>query len=392
MSLAYAADTTCPQPQVLHLDSRNASHPTSRDYYNPVSAVSTGNNHHMQADCEFYLPYSITTPPNCTLYAQVLHCTVGSTFYNVVAGVNDQVTIDVGNPATETVLVSITLDPGHYTNAGLAAHLQLWINRQVRHEVVDASGALQNAWPGTPVFDVTVTYVTSLRKLRVSLGPLQTPSFRLAFLGNEHGTLRELFAELGLRSNCGLFLPAGSTYSHDSWNGMVFQPDQSFGIAETERFLQFPLACDIGAATRNVHIRTSLTAGEGAMSSGEFGLKSKFLAGTTTPCNVMLACAAAGSQDPDSAISLVPVAAPLQEVNSPSIHHIRVVLTTNQNMLLDLNGGSFQISIRLQWVYSGKYRKPTHSRADQLLKFKAEEELKNRTKKQTDTDKRKKKQ
>ena len=61
-------------------------------------------------------------------------------------------------------------------------------------------------------------------------------------------------------------------------------------------------------------------------------------------------------------------------------------------MLLDLNGGSFQISIRLQWVYSGKYRSPTYSRDDQLLKFKAEEELKNRTKKQTDKDKRKKKQ
>ena len=156
--------------------------------------------------------------------------------------------------------------------------------------------------------------------------------------------------------------------------------------------VQFPLACDIGAATRNVHIRTSLTAVESAMSSGEFGLKSKFLAGTITPCNVMLACAAAGSHDPDSAISLVPVGAPLQEVNNPSIHHIRVSLTNNQNMLLDLNGGSFQISIRLQWVYTGKFRSPKHSREDQLLKFKAEEELKNRTKKQTDKDKRKKKQ
>jgi len=42
-------------------------------------------------------------------------------------------------------------------------------------------------------------------------------------------------------------------------------------------------------------------------------------------------------------------------------------------------------------VYTGKYQSPKHSRADQLLKFKAEEELKNRTKKQTDKDKRKKK-
>ena len=117
MSLAYAADTSCPLPQVLHLDSRNASHPTSRDYYNPVSAVSTGINHMMQADCEFYLPNSITTPANCTLYAQVLHCTVSSTFYNVVAGVNDQVTIDVGNPVGDNMaLLHVTLDPGHYTN------------------------------------------------------------------------------------------------------------------------------------------------------------------------------------------------------------------------------------------------------------------------------------
>ena len=399
MSLAYAADTTCPQPQVLHLDSRNAMHPTSRDYYNPISANQTGSGHSMQADCEFYLPYSITTPPNCTLYAQVLHCTVGSTFYNVVAGVNDIVTIDAGNPsaADGMTLQEITLHPGHYTNASLAAELQQAINAALVREAT--SGALQNKWADTngiviiPAFDVTVTYAVPMRKLRISLGPLQTPDFRLSFLGGEHPSVRELFAEIGLRRENevhGLYLPAGATYNTgtNAWNGMQFQPG-----GRASYWLQFPLACDIGASTRNVHIRTSLTAGEGALSSGEFGLKSQFLAGTVSPCNVMLSCAAAGSHDPDSAISLVPVAAPLQEVNNPSIHHVRVSLTNNQNQLLDLNGGSFQISIRLQWVYTGKYRSPKYSREDQLLKFKAEEELKNRTKKQTDKkDKRKKKQ
>ena len=197
---------------MLHFDSRDATHPTTRDYYAPDTVIYTGARHEMQADCEFHFKYSTVTPANCTLYAQILHCTASNTFYNVQAGVNDTITIDAGNPDEGLAgnpglaLLRVKLDPGHYTNETLAAHMQMRIN-QVLH-VEASSGGLSGGWAGAiPVFDVTVTYETSLRKLRVSVGALQTPSFRIAFIGavhpstNSEGNRTELRELIGLRNN-----------------------------------------------------------------------------------------------------------------------------------------------------------------------------------------------
>ena len=374
MSLSYEANTSFPVPLMLHFDSRDAEHPTTRDYYAPDTAIHTGERHNMQADCEYHFRHSIVTPANCTLHAQILHCTISNTFYNVQAGYNDTITIDVGNP-DDTVagnpgmaLLHVKLDPGHYTNETVAAHMQMRIN-QVLHEEA-SSGALFNGWPGTPHFQVTMTYVRSLRKLRVSLGQYQAPSFRIAFFGGTHAAKGELREIIGLRKTeelaPGVQLPAGATYGLDAatnqnrWSTLHEHPADQLPSNAFNQGVVFPLACDIGADVRSIQIKTNLSAGESAFNSASLG--------DANPSNVMLACASQGGKDPDAAVSLIATHAPLVEVNIPSIHHIRASIVDSAGNLLDLNGGSFQMSLRFQWVYSGTYRRPDYSREDHEIK------------------------
>jgi len=283
---------------------------------------------------------------------------VSNTFYNVQAGYNDTITIDAGNPDEQNyagnpgmALLQVKLDPGHYTNETLAAHMQMRINQVLRVEA--GSGALLNGWTAgvMPVFDVTVTYETSLRKLRVSVGSLQTPSFRIAFIGAIHAAKGELREIIGLRKiddTPGVWLPTGSTYGLDAatkqnrWSTLYAQPDDQLPSAAFKQGVVFPLACDIGADVRSIQIKTNLSAGESAFNSVSLG--------DADPSNVMLACASQGGKDPDAAVSLIATHAPLVEVNIPSIHHIRVSIVDSAGNLLDLNGGSFQLSLRFQWV------------------------------------------
>ena len=164
MSVSYEANTSCPVPLMLHFDSRDAEHPTTRDYYAPDTVIHTGARHEMQSDCEYHFKHSIVTPANCTLYAQILHCTVSNTFYNVQAGVNDTITIDAGNPDDTLAgnpgmaLLHVKLDPGHYTNATVAAHMQMRINQVLRVEA--SSGALFDGWAGKGDLSKARTYRT----------------------------------------------------------------------------------------------------------------------------------------------------------------------------------------------------------------------------------------
>ena len=374
MSLSYEANTSCPVPLMLHFDSRDADHPTTRDYYAPDTSIHTGSRHDMQADCEYHFRHSIVTPANCTLYAQILHCTISNTFYNVQAGYNDTITIDAGNPDANLAgnpglaLLRVKLDPGHYTNETVAAHMQMRINQEL-HKAA-AIGPLVGGWAVVPVFDVTVVYETSLRKLRVSVGPLQTTSFRIIFFGGIHPAKGELREIIGLRKAeelaPGVQLPAAASYGYDAitktnrWTELVAQPEDQLPSAAFNQGVVFPLACDIGADVRSIQIKTNLSAGESAFNS--VGL------GDADPSNAMLACASQGGKDPDAAVSLIATHAPLVEVNIPSIHHIRVSIVDSAGNLLDLNGGSFQMSLRFQWVYSGIYRKSEYSREDHELK------------------------
>jgi len=247
--------------------------------------------------------------------------------------------------------------------------MQMRLNQVLR--VAAGSGALANGWPAgvMPVFDVTVTYETSLRKLRVSFGSLQTPSFRIAFIGAVHpakGELREIIGLRKIDDTPGVWLPTGSTYGLDAatkqnrWSTLYAQPDDQLPSAAFKQGVVFPLACDIGADVRSIQIKTDLSAGESAMNS--------IGGGYAEASNVMLACASHGGKDPDAASSLVATHSPLVEVNVPSIHSIRVTIVDSAGALLDLNGGSFQVSFRFQWVYSGIYQKPEYSREDHELK------------------------
>jgi hypothetical protein len=148
--------------------------------------------------------------------------------------------------------------------------------------------------------------------------------------------------------------------NQNRWSTLYAAPDDRLPSAAFKQGVVFPLACDIGADVRSIQIKTDLSAGESAMNS--------IGGGYAEPSNVMLACASHGGKDPDAASSLVATHSPLVEVNVPSIHSIRVSIVDSAGTLLDLNGGSFQVSFRFQWVYSGIYRKPEYSRKDHELK------------------------
>ena len=272
--MSYNIDVNSEDSVLIHMDSRDAT-----------AYLQTGHTSYFQ----YQLRDKIQCPKNQAMLVSLHSATVPYSFYNIRAGVNDIVPIEIYIYAGVKFTHTITLTPSNYTVSSLAVHLTTLIN------------ALN--YP----FTMTMIYDTPSGKYKYAVaGTIDYLVFKFTSGAAEAGV------------ECG------------------FGPGDHYVYSQTPLVSQNVV--DVHGSVHGVYLRTNLTSR--SVLDSQNGSLSNILARMAIPVQ------------PGGIIFFHPRDSIHHSmVRAPDIQTMTIRLTDERNRLLDLNGLHFQLSIKVDFVY-----------------------------------------